>query len=72
MIGSLFSGKVCDIYGRKIPLIYSGLLMFIIALICGFSFDFYFFMVFRILFGLVVGFCVPISFTLLAECTPLK
>jgi MFS family permease len=72
MVGSLFSGKASDRYGRKKPLMISSILMFIIALYCGFSFDFWFFMIFRILFGLVVGFAVPISFTMLAECSPVK
>jgi MFS family permease len=72
MIGSLFSGKASDIYGRRKPLLISSILMFAVALYCGFSFDFWFFMIFRILFGMIVGFCVPISFTMLAECSPVK
>ena len=72
LIGSLFSGKLSDKYGRRWPLFFSSVLIFVFALASAASFSFWFFVLLRVLFGVVVGFSVPISFTVLAENTPVK
>lgn len=63
---------MADKVGRKWPLAFTSIFMFILALISSFSPNFIVFIIFRSLFGCIVGFNVPISFTILAENTPLK
>ncbi|KRX07752.1 Major facilitator superfamily domain, general substrate transporter [Pseudocohnilembus persalinus] len=71
-LGSLFSGSIADNIGRKKPIIYSSILVFVFSLISAFSPNFTFFIILRTIFGVLVGFAVPISFTILAENLPLK
>ena len=66
-IGSFFSGLIADKYGRRLPLLVSSMLIFIIALLCAFSFNFWMLLSLRAVFGILIGFSVPISFSILAE-----
>jgi len=71
-IGSLLSGYFSDKYGRKRPVIYSNLLMIILGLISAFPPGLVSFIFLRGLFGIIVGFFSPLSYSILAEITPLK
>ncbi|KAL4496579.1 hypothetical protein ABPG72_015940 [Tetrahymena utriculariae] len=72
MIGSFISGKVSDKYGRKKPLVYASVGLFLSAILSAFAFEFISFTILRTIFGGFVGFIVPISFSVLAEITPIK
>ncbi|CAD8076798.1 unnamed protein product [Paramecium sonneborni] len=71
-IGSLFSGVFADNYGRRSSLLWSSGIMFMCAIIGAFMPNFISYMIFRILLVTCVGFIIPVSFSMLAENTPLK
>ena len=71
-IGSFFSGKLAEKFGRRLMIIL--LLFFVILLNIGMTISrfWYFFLIFRCLIGLSIGFIIPMSLNLLTEYLPLK
>ena len=71
LIGSFLAGPLADRYGRRTPLILSTGVWTIFAVLSAFSQNVYDFMVYRFIFGIVVGFVWPIAFSLLTEYCPI-
>lgn len=71
LIGSFLAGPIADIYGRRTPLIISTGVWTIFAVLSAFSQNVYDFMIYRFIFGIVVGFVWPIAFSLLTEYCPI-
>ena len=71
LIGALIAGPIADKYGRKKPLVYSTLIWTIFAILSAFAANIYDFMLYRFIFGIVVGFIWPIGFSLLTEYCPI-
>lgn len=70
LIGSLIAGPIADKYGRKKPLIISTLIWTIFGILSALAFNIYDFMIYRFIFGIVVGFIWPVGFSLLTEYCP--
>ncbi|HRJ71557.1 MAG TPA: sugar porter family MFS transporter [Terrimicrobiaceae bacterium] len=70
VVGSLIAGKPGDLYGRQVCLVWSAVLYFISAVGCGFSWDFWSLVTFRIIGGVGVGASTVICPLYLAEISP--
>jgi len=69
-VGSLFAGKISDIYGRKKSLIYVVLALYVFAMWSAFVYSYPMLVFVRTIFGFLVGLQFPMCFTYLAEITP--
>ena len=72
IIGALVIGKLSDRYGRRYVLFILALLYFISALGSGFAWDWYSFLIFRLIGGLGVGGASVVSPMYIAEISPAK
>jgi SP family arabinose:H+ symporter-like MFS transporter len=70
VLGALFAGKPSDAFGRRISLRILAILYVISAAGCALSWDWYSFLVFRIIGGLAIGGSSVISPTYIAEIAP--
>lgn len=70
LIGSLIAGPIADKYGRRKPLIISTLIWTVFGILSALAINIYDFMVYRFIFGIVVGFIWPVGFSLLTEYCP--
>lgn len=70
LIGSLVSGKVSDKYGRRKPLIFLALALYIVALASAFAQNYGELIATRAMYGFLVGIQFPMCFTYLTEITP--
>jgi len=70
LIGSLLSGPIADRYGRKKPLNYCTLLLYVFAMLCAFANSFTFLIIIRSIYGFLGGFQTPLCLTYLAEIIP--
>lgn len=71
-IGTLTSGKMSDIYGRKPLFLLGNLFVLVFAISSAFTPNFLWFTIFRGLCGFGVGLCLPASAALSAEICPSK
>lgn len=71
LFGSLSSGYFADRYGRRRPILYSSLVMFILGALCSYPSNFLFFILIQTIFG-IVGLFSYLAHTIMAEITPLK
>src|SRR5215469_3922156 len=72
ILGSIGAGRPADAIGRRGALTLLGLLYFISALGCAFSWDWWSFLVFRFLGGLAVGGASVVSPLYIAEISPAR
>ena len=72
IIGALVIGKLSDRYGRRYVLFILAVLYFISALGSGFAWDWYSFLIFRLIGGLGVGGASVVSPMYIAEISPAK
>jgi len=70
LIGSFLSGPIADRYGRKKPLNYCTLLLYVFAILCSFANSFTVLIIIRSIYGLLAGFQTPLCLTYLAEIVP--
>ncbi|MCH7414360.1 sugar porter family MFS transporter [Belliella sp. R4-6] len=70
IFGAVISGMVSDKYGRKVPLIGAGILFVVSAFGTGMTYDFTWFIVFRVIGGLGIGIASTLSPLYIAEITP--
>ena len=70
LITSFFSGKLADSFGRRRPLIVIVFLTYIFALLQAAVSNYRELLMFRIIYGGLVGLQFPMSFSYLAEITP--
>lgn len=70
-IGSFIAGPIADKYGRKNPLIFSTFAWTVFAFLSAIASNIYYFMFYRFIFGIVVGFIWPVGFSLLTEYCPI-
>ena len=72
LIGALLTGRLSDKIGRKLTIIYSTLLQFLV----GFSFslinNLYLLMILRFLYGFCYGFSLPLTISIVSEIIPLQ
>lgn len=71
LIGAVIAGPIADKYGRKKPLIISTLIWTVFAVLSALAMNIYEFMIYRFVFGVIVGFIWPVGFSLLTEYCPL-
>jgi MFS family permease len=69
-IGALSSGKFSDTKGRKPTFIAGALIVCIFSTLSAFSFNYYWFLIFRALNGFGIGMSIPSSTSLCTEITP--
>jgi len=72
ILGSLGAGRPADVIGRRGTLAILGVLYFVSAVGCAFSWDWWSFLAFRFLGGLAVGGASVVSPTYIAEISPAK
>ena len=72
LLGAITSGKVSDHYGRRLPIIWSTLMLLIFSFLSTLSPEFYTLIVIRVILGFFVGFLFPLIATYLTEITPVK
>ena len=70
LIGSLLSGPIADRFGRKRPLNFVTLLLYVFAVLCSFANNFRYLLVIRSIYGFLGGFQTPLCLTYLAEIIP--
>lgn len=70
IVGAVVSGLVSDKYGRKLPLIFAGILFIISAIGTGAANNFSVFILYRILGGVGIGLTSTLSPLYIAEITP--
>ena len=71
-IGSLISGFVSNIMGRKTALISANMLMFLFSMIMAFSNNYIMFSICRFFVGTFLGIVIPMLFGILTEYLPIK
>ena len=69
LLGSL-TGKISDHFGRKKPLCYLSILLYIFALASAFASNYTSLLIIRAAYGCLVGIQFPLCFTYLTEITP--
>jgi MFS family permease len=69
-IAAMISGLISDRYGRKNCILLGTIGTAIFAVLSAFSSEFYELIIYRITFGMFVGFIAPLSAVFLAEFTP--
>jgi len=69
-LGSLLSGRISDVYGRRKPLIHLTFLLYLIGLASAFAPNYFWLVFIRSLYGFLVGVQYPMCFTYMAEITP--
>ena len=72
IFGSCLTGKIADIHGRRVSLVFSSLLQFIISFSFVFVSSYNQMIVARFFYGAVFGFSLPLTTALASEITPLK
>jgi len=72
LIGALITGKVSDIYGRRITILLASLLQFLITISFCFVNSVFILIVLRFFYGLIYGFSLPLSISMVSEIIPLK
>lgn len=70
--GAVLFGLLADRYGRRIPLMINVLFFSVIEVLCGFSPNYTFFLVMRILFGIGMGGEWGVGASLVMEAVPLR
>lgn len=70
IFGAILSGTVSDKYGRKYPLILAAALFLVSAFGSGFSNDFYWFIIYRLIGGVGIGLASTLSPMYIAEVAP--
>ena len=70
--GSILGGYVSDILGRRTALLYSSLILFILGVASTLVNSVATFIIIRGLFGLVIGFTIPLGPSLASELTPVN
>lgn len=68
--GSVVSGQLGDRLGRRIPLLVAVLFNFSFGIISSFSVNVLMLIIFRGLFGIVIGIIIPLSYSYLSEILP--
>lgn len=72
LIGALLTGRLSDKIGRKITILYSSMIQFLV----GFSFCFinnlFLLLLLRFLYGFCYGFSLPLTISIVSEILPLK
>jgi len=69
-LGSLLSGRVSDVYGRRKPLIYLTFVLYVVAFASAFAPNYPWLIAMRSVYGFLVGIQYPMCFTYMAEITP--
>jgi len=69
-LGSICSGLVADRFGRRKTLMYVSFVQFWFGILSAFVGGVFFFIIIRGLFGLMIGFTIPIAPTMASELTP--
>jgi len=72
VLGALFAGKPSDVIGRRKSLMWIALLYFVSALGSALAWDWYSFLVFRVIGGLAVGGASVVSPLYIAEISPAR
>lgn len=70
LIGAILSGRISDIYGRKPTFVLGMFFVSAFAILSSLSTSFYYFFLFRILYGMGIGLSIPACSTLTTEITP--
>jgi len=71
-LGSLLSGLVSDRFGRRQALLYATLVQFIVGVISALISNIALFILVRGIFGLLIGFTVPLAPSMGSELTPIE
>lgn len=71
-IGSLLSGMVSDKFGRRISLLYGSIIQVVVGIASAYVNDIITFIIVRGIFGLFIGFTVPLAPAMGSELTPMK
>lgn len=71
-LGSVISGFVSDRFGRRKTLIFATFAQFVVGVASAFTTNLLAFIAVRGLFGLLIGFTIPIGPTMVSELTPTK
>ena len=69
-LGSLISGQISQLCGRKNAIIYANLFMFILSMGMSFSYNYVIFTICRFLIGACLGTIIPMIFGILTEYLP--
>jgi len=69
-LGSLLGGYVSDRYGRRQSLLYASLIQFIVGVLSTMVTSVNAFIFVRTLFGIIIGFTIPLTPSLASELTP--
>jgi len=69
-LGSLISGPITTVYGRKKPFLIYMILVFILGVLSALSPNFMFLVVTRALYGVLVGILSPLTSSMITEITP--
>jgi Arabinose efflux permease len=72
LIGILLSGKLGDLYGRRLPLVYASLCLYVFGVLSAYAHDFTELLILRTLYGFFMGFQYPLTITYLAEISPVN
>jgi MFS transporter, putative metabolite:H+ symporter len=71
-IGSLLSGMVSDKFGRRVALLYGSIIQVGVGIISAYVNDIVTFIIVRGIFGLFIGFTVPLAPAMGSELTPIE
>ena len=71
-VGSVCAGVVSDKYGRRKAILYSTFIQFCVGILSTTATGVYLFLFFRGIFGILIGFTIPLAPSLLSEFTPVE
>lgn len=71
-IGSFITGKLADLKGRRIAIIFSSLLLFLISTLFYFIDSIFWMTLARFVYGICYGFSIPLTTSMTSEITPMK
>ena len=71
LIGSILSGIFSDKYGRRISLLYSSIIQFVVGVLSALVSNIVLFIIIRGIFGMLIGFTIPLAPALATELTPI-
>jgi len=72
LIGAIMTGKVSDIYGRRITILIASSIQFLITMCFCFVNSISVLIILRFLYGFIYGFSLPLSISMVSEIIPIK
>jgi len=72
LIGAVITGKISDRYGRRITILISSSIQFVITLCFCFVNSIFFLIILRFIYGIIYGFSLPLSISMVSEIIPLR